>query len=253
MSLKALSTHSTTVANPSHLPAHGTSLMEAAMRDDSPLPLEAMVKFVRVAHIYQQKEVMEILGEKVIQATQLSNNHIVVCRGKALQLMLAMELLSKARMVASDTGPPQGAPRRAGMVSGRAVGAASASQRDTDRRVSGVGTEDSGRLSAGPALARLSPLLGASRRFKKLAQARRSPQPSESTKAGSRKSLSPAPTLRGDTLSPTLGVAGRSGGSKSPTGPSTGGKSSTRGRRSKGDSRKLSGDSDKVSVAETSK
>ena len=69
------------------------SIMESAVKGKSHIPLLAMVKFIRVAHIYEQKDVMEILGEKVIEAAQESSDPLMVARGKALQLMIAMELL----------------------------------------------------------------------------------------------------------------------------------------------------------------
>lgn len=75
----------------------------------SHIPLEAIVKFVRMAHIYEQKEVLEILGEKVVDETQHSTDLLMVSRGKALQLMLAMELLSGAqKRCASSKWPATG-------------------------------------------------------------------------------------------------------------------------------------------------
>lgn len=63
------------------------------MKGKGLIPLEAMVKFVRMAHIYEQKDIMELVGENVIDATQESPDPLMVGRGKALQLMIAMELL----------------------------------------------------------------------------------------------------------------------------------------------------------------
>lgn len=73
------------------------SIMDFAMKGKSLIPLEAMVKFVRIAHMYEQKDVMELLGERVIEATQVSSDSLLVSRGKGLQLMLAMELLASAQ------------------------------------------------------------------------------------------------------------------------------------------------------------
>ena len=212
-------------------------------QDQCPLPLEAMIKFVRIAHIYQQKDVIEVLGEKIIQATQRSNNTMIVSRGKALQLMLAMELLTKARQCVSDT-VPQGGQRRTGALFGRGGGAQQGADRRAASAISADRREDSGRLSIGSAAqARLSPLMGATRRLKKLSESRKSPKPGVKghKKAGGVKKPG-SPMGKRDALSASLGVLGRSGGSRTPT--AMGGKASSRGGRG---SRKLSGGSDKAS------
>lgn len=83
-----------------------STLTDTAVKGKCLIPLEAMVKFVRVAHIYEQKDVMELLGEKVIEATQASDDQLMVGRGKALQLMIAMELLvgSQKRILSAKQG-----------------------------------------------------------------------------------------------------------------------------------------------------
>lgn len=96
--------------------------MESAIKGKCLIPLEAMVRFIRMAHIYEQKDVMEILGEKVIEATQLSSDPLMVARGKALQLMIAMELLVGAHKMISSAKQDVGGRRRqsAGAHGGRA-------------------------------------------------------------------------------------------------------------------------------------
>lgn len=89
------------------------SLMESAIEGADTIPLDAMVRFVRLAHMYDQRDVMEICGEKVIYLTQISDDEVMVAKGKALQVMLAMELLVNAhhKYVISAT---QGGPTRRG-------------------------------------------------------------------------------------------------------------------------------------------
>lgn len=72
------------------------SLMESAIEGADTIPLDAMVRFVRLAHMYDQRDVMEICGERVIHLTQISDDEVMVAKGKALQVMLAMELLVNA-------------------------------------------------------------------------------------------------------------------------------------------------------------
>lgn len=93
--------------------------MDSAVKGRSHIPLEAIAKFVRMAHIYEQKEVLEVLGEKVVDETQHSTDLLMVSRGKALQLMLAMELLSGAqKRCASSKWPSKGAKTESRAASG---------------------------------------------------------------------------------------------------------------------------------------
>jgi hypothetical protein len=94
--------------------------MVSAIKGKGLIPLEAMVKFVRVAHIYEQKDVMEMIGERVIQATQESSDPLVIGRGKALQLMIAMELLVGANK--RVTSAKEGTSKRGLSAGGGSVG-----------------------------------------------------------------------------------------------------------------------------------
>ncbi len=108
--------------NCSHLSSEN-SLLKSAMEGKDHIPLDAMTKFIRLAHIYEQKDILELLGERVIEETQSSSNEIIVSRGKALQLMLAMELLVNAHrryMLAAQGNVPATSKRAAsGMQGGR--------------------------------------------------------------------------------------------------------------------------------------
>lgn len=95
------------------------SIMKSAIEGNSCIPLEALVKFVRIAHIYEQKEVMEFLGERVIQVTQASPNQLIIGSGKALQLMLAMEMLAGAQKSCISASTHKGGVGRKGVSSGQ--------------------------------------------------------------------------------------------------------------------------------------
>lgn len=214
--------------------------MEATVQDKITVPLQALVKFVRIAHIYEQKDVMEILGERIIQATQMSDDQLVISMGKALQLMLAMELLSNAhkRCVSATTHGGGGGTRKRGP-------SATPSVRGGTRKSSVV----TGRLSTSPVGhgARLSPLLGAGRRLRRLSANRRSPIP------GVKWERKPSPLSGG----PGRGEQGKGrqsatlGGGGAGRGRGSGGKG-----RGKDEVRKSSGESggvDSVDESHTSK
>lgn len=108
------------------------SIMESAVKGKSHIPLQAMVKFIRMAHIYEQKDVMEVLGEKVIEATQESSDPLMVARGKALQLMIAMELLigMNQRILSGKDGSNKRGSSALGRGHSASVGRGSLSIRD---------------------------------------------------------------------------------------------------------------------------
>lgn len=219
LSLKTLSVPATP-PDPSHPPSPAISIMEAAIQDKSIIPLEAMIKFVRVAHIYEQKDVMEVLGEKVIQATQVSDNQLIISQGKALQLMLAMELLSNAHKRCVTSGTTHATSKRnatsAGTCGRRGPSATLGPQWGDGRRgarrqsrqsrqsSAGLGREEeSGRLISSPRGQRLSPLLGASRRLKRLS-------------AAMNRRASPRASARGG-RKPSAKVEGKGGRKRSPS------------------------------------
>lgn len=106
--------------------------MESAIKGKCVIPLEAMVKFVRLAHIYEQKDVMELLGEKIIEITQESSSPLMVGRGKALQLMIAMELLIglSKRTSSAKQGENKRGVSAGGRVRSASVGRASVSMKE---------------------------------------------------------------------------------------------------------------------------
>lgn len=125
-----------------------TTLLQSAIQGKDHIPLEAMAKFVRLAHIYEQKDVLELLAESVIEELQSSSNELVVCRGKALQLMLAMELLEMSyKNYKTSLQRPAVPPS----TSKRATSAQRGGKTESDAsgsQVTRVGKGESGRSSA---------------------------------------------------------------------------------------------------------
>ena len=84
------------------------SMLELAIKDEDYIPLEAMARFMRLAHMYEHKEVFEMVVERVIQlCINAKDNKILVCKGKALQLLLAMDLLSAMHRKCNPSASPR--------------------------------------------------------------------------------------------------------------------------------------------------
>ncbi len=61
------------------------------------VPVSALVRFVRLSHSYDQREVFELLAERVVEAAMASPEPGVRAKGKCLELIMAADSLTSAR------------------------------------------------------------------------------------------------------------------------------------------------------------